>query len=144
MNEPKRQIDFIYLHPQDSGNSVEAKVLEEAVASDHSTHFCGGRVKVKVFTWFKRERSMFSSFNKTFCGYLEMGKNMGAVSRRSWMQSVAATSLGAWTASASGLVLPKAFGSESTDSLPMQLYKSLSDDQRRKSAYPKIILAEGT
>lgn len=62
---------------------------------------------------------------------------MGAVSRRSWMQAVAATSFGAWTASASGLFLPGALGSESTDSLPMQLYKSLTDEQRKKVCLPK-------
>lgn len=39
VNEPKRQIDYISLYPLGSGNTVEAKVLKEAVASDHRPLF---------------------------------------------------------------------------------------------------------
>jgi len=62
---------------------------------------------------------------------------MGAISRRRWIESVAVSSLGMWAASAGCLYLPKILASEATDSLPMQLYKSLSEEQRRKVCLPK-------
>ncbi len=62
---------------------------------------------------------------------------MGNVSRRSWLQSAAATSFGLWTASSSGLLFPKCEASSMADSLPMQLYKSLTEEQRKKVCLPK-------
>lgn len=62
---------------------------------------------------------------------------MGAISRRSWIQSAAATSFGLWSASKSGLLLPGCQASESADSLPMQLYKSLTEEQQKKVCLPK-------
>lgn len=54
---------------------------------------------------------------------------MSAFTRRQWIYSVGSASLGALAA---GHLAPLALASPVSDSLPMQLYKSLSDEQRQK------------
>lgn len=39
VSEPKRQIDFILVRPAERWKTVEAKVLDEAIASDHRPFF---------------------------------------------------------------------------------------------------------
>ena len=62
---------------------------------------------------------------------------MSVLSRRQWIQAVGATSLGALAAGGAGSTLAQALGAESsTDSLPMQLYKSLTPEQKQKVCLP--------
>jgi hypothetical protein len=62
---------------------------------------------------------------------------MSVLSRRNWIRSVSAGSIGLWTAAQSANVfgMPGNVASNS-DSLAMQLYKSLSDEQREKVCLP--------
>ena len=63
---------------------------------------------------------------------------MNGSNRRQWIQAVSAASLGTW-ATAGGVFpgVPSVFGAEpKADSLPMQLYKSLTPEQRQKVCLP--------
>ena len=62
---------------------------------------------------------------------------MHALSRRQWIHSISTASLGALAASCAGSICRPALAALPTsDSLPMQLYKSLTDQQRQKVCLP--------
>ncbi len=65
---------------------------------------------------------------------------MSTLNRRRWMQSVGTASLGLFAASSLSTGIQSGtglFAAESTvDSLPMQLYKSLTDEQRKRVCLP--------
>ncbi len=62
---------------------------------------------------------------------------MGGLDRRGWIRSVATAGVGALAASYSGSHLSRLLAADqATDSLPMQLYKSLSEEQRQKICLP--------
>lgn len=57
--------------------------------------------------------------------------------RRQWLQTASAATLGVVAGRTSGAALPRVLGADSTtDSLPMQLYKSLTPEQRQKVCLP--------
>lgn len=62
---------------------------------------------------------------------------MSILSRRQWIQSVGAATLGAWAAGGTGSDWLRVHAAEpASDSLPMQLYKSLTPEQRQKVCLP--------
>ncbi len=62
---------------------------------------------------------------------------MNSLSRRNWIQSVSATALSAGVVGGMESAWHRALAAESsTDSLPMQLYKSLTEEQRQKVCLP--------